>query len=205
MSNAESKTIADVQADWENLVLPVTPPGMAARVSIRNVKDNRKVRWDADASRFNPASCEVVISFERVERQGDSSSLPAPAAHSAANGPLADLLRALDAAERDQRFREFIGIKTFRDRYLVARGFAWASDPASRHAVLSKATNEGIVLRSSVPNPRDPSFPTTSIRVNREHPEAKRILAESAAERSPFRPIVLPGAELSASILAERR
>jgi hypothetical protein len=81
----------------------------------------------------------------------------------------------------------------------------WAIDPNTRHAVLSGAIDQGLVLRNSVPNPKDPSFPTTSVRINREHPDVKRILTASVAERATFKPVPMPGATLSSTVLAERR
>lgn len=210
-----TKTIGEVQAELEAVLsridFPresgalkgfVAPPGMEARVSLRYSDGHRKIRRTADASYFDPALCEIVISFEVAEQPGGPKI---SAGTSGTNGPLADLVRSLDAAEREPRFREFVGIKTFRDDFLPPRGFDWARDFERRRAVLAEAIDQGVVLRNSVPNPRAPSFPTTAVRVNRDHPEAKRILTESAAARSPFRPIAVRGAELSSTVLAERR
>lgn len=210
------RTIGQVQAELEALLSRidfsreskalqafVAPAGMEARVSLRYTDGHRKIRRTADASYFDPALCEIVISFEPAEQSGTGAK--ASMAPGGASDPLADLVRTLDAAEREPRFREFVGLKTFRDSFLPLRGFDWARDPDGRRAVLSQAIEQGVVLRNSVPNPREPSFPTTAIRVNRDHPDGKRILAESAAERSLFSPIALRGPELSSTILAERR
>ena len=222
MGNVRCKTIGEVQSEFEaaltrlsNAELPpgmealkaLTPPeGMTIRVSLRKTETQRQIRRNADASYWNPVSCEAVIYFVPDDQSGEESSPSETSGRVAqTNDPLADLVKALDGAERDPRFREFVGIKSFRDKYLVARGFAWAVVPADRHSVLSKAIDQGLVLRNSVPNPKEPNFPTTSIRVNREHPEVKRILAASAAERSMFKPIVLPGVALSSTVIAERR
>ena len=124
MSNTHGKTIADLQAEFEGCVKPITPPGVAARASIRKADTHRQIRRDADASHFDLALCEVVLSFEPAVKSKEGGGAHDGAAHSTAQ---------------------------------------------------------------------------------ENHPEAKRILAESPAERSPFRPILLPGGELSASILAERR
>ncbi len=222
MASVRNKTIGEVQAEFEavfarlsEVQLPsgmealkafVPPRGMAVRVSLRKADTHRQIRRNADASYWNPASCEVVIYFESDDEFEEDSNVPARIAPvTKTNDPLVDLVKTLDSAERDPRFREFVGIKSFRDRYLVARGYAWAVDSNTRHTVLSQAIDQGLLLRNSVPNPKDPSFPTTSIHINREHPEVKRILAESAAERSIFKPIVMPGAALSSTVLAERR
>jgi hypothetical protein len=193
----------DFPHESEVLQAFVAPPGMEARVSLRYADGHRKIRRTADASYFDPALCEIVISFEPAEQSGTGAKISA--GHGSPSDPLADLVRTLDAAEREPRFREFVGLKTFRDHFLPLRGFDWARDPDERRAVLSRAIEHGVVLRNSVPNPREPSYPTTAIRVNRDHPDGKRILAESVAERSIFSPIALRGPELASTVLAERR
>jgi hypothetical protein len=221
MATLRNKTIGEVQAEFEAVLarigeipLPhgldalktfVPPRGMIARVSLRNRETQRQIRRTADASRWNPAICEVVISYELDEESDDDSDSSANSSRTTNADPLVDLIKALDAAERDPRFREFVGIKSFRDKYLVAQGYAWALDAIRRHAVLSGAIDQGLVLRNSVPNPKDPSYPTTSVRINREHPDVKRILAASVGDRATFKPVFVPGAALSSTVLAERR
>jgi hypothetical protein len=222
MVTVRNKTVGDIQSEFEAALtrlasseLPpgvealkalMPPQGMAIRVSLRKSDSHRQIRRSADVSNWNPATCEAVISFELADQLSDDSEVWMTSGHVAqASDPLADVVKTLDSAEREPQFREFVGIKLFRDKYLVARGFAWAVDPADRHTVLSKAIAQGLVLKNSVPNPKEPSFPTTSIRVHREHPEVKQILAASVAERSKFKPIVLPGVSLSSTVLAERR
>lgn len=217
MAGMRNKTIGEVQAEFEAVLaripevqLPlgmeplkafVPPRGMTARVSLRNRESGRRIKRTADASRWNPATCEVVIAYELDEDSEESGS----SVRSVDSEPVVDLIKTLDAAERDPRFREFVGIKSFRDRHLVEQGYAWALDSNARHTVLSGAIDRGLVLRNSVPNPKDPSFPTTSIRINREHPDVRRILVASAEERATFKPVHLPGATLSSTVLAERR
>lgn len=220
MAGMRNKTIGEVQAEFEAVLariaeiqLPqgmeplktfVPPRGMTVRVSLRNRETGRRIKRTADASRWNPATCEAVIAYELDEDSEESTN---SSGHSvrAVEEPVVGLIKALDSAERDPRFREFVGIKSFRDKYLVEKGYVWALDPNARHVVLSGAIDQGLVLRNSVPNPKDPSFPTTSVRINREHPDIKRILAASTAERATFKPILMPGASLSSTILAERR
>jgi hypothetical protein len=218
MGGMRNKTIGEVQAEFEAVLaripemqLPqgmeplrtfVPPRGMTVRVSLRNRESGRRIKRTADASRWNPATCEVVIAYELDEDSDENANSPADSVN---EEPVVGLIKALDSAERDARFREFVGLKSFRDKYLVEKGYAWVLDPKTRHAVLSGAIDQGLVLRNSVPNPKEPSFPTTSVRINREHPDVKRILAASAVERATFRPISMPGAALSSTVLAERR
>jgi hypothetical protein len=227
MVSSSNKTIGDIQTELEaafarlsQVSLPaglealkflIPPQHMFVDVDLRrkdgNGNQRKKIRSDADASRhWDPSTCEAVISFQPHDDMDQDAKRSTSARHAAEmSNPRDDLLKCLDSAERDSRFREFVGIKSFRDEYLVAHSGAWAHDPAHRHTVLANAIDQGLVLRSSVPNPKNPSFPTTSIRVNREHPEVKRILAASTAERVAFNPIPIIGAELSSTVLSERR
>lgn len=224
MVSAREKSIGDVQADieaafarlfaselppeLEALRVLCPPQGMTVSVALRRKEGDSqrsKIRRDANAAYWNPATCEAVIRCQPAEQLNTIAGSSELSQAGQVKDAISDLVKTLDAAERDPRFREFVGIKSFRDRYLVAQGFAWASDPGQRHSVLSEAIDQGLVLRSSVPNPKAPNFPTTSIRINREHPEVKQILTESVDERATFRPIVLPGAPLSTTVLAERR
>ncbi len=221
MTSVSSRTIADVQAELEaalaqlsGVPLPpgleglkvLVPNGMTASVSLRHAESDRQIRRTADASSWNPESCKAVIQFCPAERTTDGSEGRSPTARlGQTTDAFADLVKTLDQAERDPRFPEFVGIKSFRDRYLDKCGSAWAFDRDRRHDVLVRAIEQGLVLRNSVPNPKSPSFPTTSIRVNREHPEVKRILGMSAANRSPFAPVAIPGGDLSSTVLSERR
>jgi hypothetical protein len=118
---------------------------------------------------------------------------------------LRDLVVALDAAERDVRFVGFVGLKAFRDQFLVDRGLRWATDPEARHYELAKAIKGGLILRTSVPNPNRPEFPTTAVKVNREHPVAKEILREADSDRAVFKPVKIQGKSLSSTIIEERR
>lgn len=44
--------------------------------------------------------------------------------------------------------------------------------------VLNAAKNEGILEVYKVPNPNNPDFPTTAVRLNRNHPMVKQVLGE---------------------------
>lgn len=222
MAAASGRTIGEIQAEFEAVLarlsqveLPpsleplkaFTPPrGMSVRVSLRKADTHRQIRRTADASRWNPATCEVVISFGADASSEEAANhSTAPRTERETSGQMADLINALDRAERDPLYREFVGLKSFRDNYLASRGFSWAADPANRHRILVDAGKQGLVKIRKVPNPKHPAFPTSTISVNRAHPEVKRILAESASDRAVFRPIAIQGAPLSETIFSERR
>jgi hypothetical protein len=183
------------------------PKGLAPRILLK--KDGRKINRTADASYWNPQTCEAVVSFE-LEEDDDvgASGEVSTSADSESLGietELRDLILALDAAERDVRFVGFVGLKAFRDQFLVSRGLRWASDPEARHYALAKAINDGLILRTSVPNPNRPEFPTTAVKVNREHPVVKDVLHESHSERAVFSPVKIRGKSLSSTVIEERR
>lgn len=95
-------------------------------------------------------------------------------------GSMSDLIRALFRVESSPGF-QFVALKWFRDVALPREGFGWADAPEVRDRVLRDATAAELVLTSKVDNPKSP-FPTTAIRVNREHPRVREILAEAASE-----------------------
>jgi len=105
-----------------------------------------------------------------------------------------ELCRALEEVERQGR--AFIALKWFRDEVLPSKGFAWASDPEHRQAVLAEAIDEGLIVTSRVPNPRSP-FPTTSIRLNRAP-----VSPQSEGKR--YSPVRIQGEPLSSTILRDR-
>ena len=116
---------------------------------------------------------------------------------------IAELLTALERAESDPR-RQFVALKWFRDEFLPSQGFPWASDPREAGRVLREATDQGLVLTAKVPNPKAPAYPTSTIRVNRTHPELRsRLSAKRTAEL--FRPIRIKGERLSQTVLDQRR
>jgi hypothetical protein len=176
---------------------------MSPRVSLCYAKNVRQIKRTVDSSYWTPRDGVVKVSYEAeqadVEQRADDRSRADDRA------PLDDLLTALCDAEREPRFREFVGLKSFRDQYLAARGFEWAETPQTRRTILDLAIAKGLVLTGKVPNPKSPQNPTTTIRLNRELPDVKKVLERTHQDRSPFRPAPIRGESLSATILAERR
>jgi hypothetical protein len=133
-------------------------------------EDGRSMRRHESASEWSPEVGEIRIYFE-----------PASEAELAAasEGDLADegeydeptmtreLLEAMEQAEKTPG-HTFVAIKWFRDTFLPTRGYAWAQRQERRHALLSKAIEEGTILTSRIANPRAPLHPTTTIRLRRE-------------------------------------
>src|SRR3954462_15945588 len=119
MANARSKTIGEMQAEFEaafarlaSAKLPselealrvlIPPRGMAARVSLRNAETHRQFRRTADGSSWNPLTSEAAIHYE-FDEESDATASHDAASVRASAAPVSDLLLALDAAERDARF-----------------------------------------------------------------------------------------------------
>jgi hypothetical protein len=106
-----------------------------------------------------------------------------------------ELCRALEEVERQGL--AFVGLKRFRDFVLPAKGYPWTSDPEQRQSVLAAAIQKGLVLTNRIPNPRSPSFPTTTVRLNRS-----KVANQIEGQR--YSPIRIQGEPLSSTILRDR-
>jgi hypothetical protein len=200
------------------------PAGFGPAVSLRSSSD-RQIKRNADAANWDPKTGVVEIRFAPSASSNAASEVTAGAGSNATGQSIinpanvgcddsvggavspevSELVMALDAAEREPRFREFVGIKQFRDLYLPGRGLVWAVEPAERHRVLALAIEQDLILKGSVVNPRFPAYPTTSVRVNRNHLLVQQLLHRQTAERSTFTPISMSGEPLSQTVLADRR
>ena len=215
--------IGDVQLDIEqslaNLKTSALPPaleglrhlplgGHEPRVSIRGRDGGRRVRKDADASYFDPESCEVVIQFVPYDDSHDEVALHRPDASEADGDSAAPFDREtaldqlLDALSEAERSREFVGLKWFRDQYLTVQGCDWARDPRTSGALLRRATEQRLILTSQVPNPNDPLHPVTALRVNRRHPRFETSTAQRPAR---FERIRIQGGPIADTVLGDRR
>jgi hypothetical protein len=176
------------------------------QVSIRNVVSKRKVREDASASYFDPDSCELVISFVTIEdpEHGPLQSEPG-SAHSEAPDDLdfeAATDQLIDQLKTAERTRPFVGLKWFRDQFLPNCGHNWARDTRASGALLRYATEQRLILTSQVPNPNQPLYPVTAIRVNRRHP---RFQPNAPTRSARFRPVPIRGGPISETVINDRR
>ena len=187
----------------------LAPEGVAPKVSLGRLNPDRKfrdIRDDASARTYwDPSSCQALISFE-PEVTTDSVLGQPP---SSPDARVQDLLEALERAEREPGLR-FVALTWFRDKFLPRQGYSWAEDPSVRDRVLREATNPqlGLVLRAQVPNPKAPTHPTTTIRLNRSHPHFRAAGSQEPQQEppaGPFRPRRIKGAPLSQTVLEGRR
>lgn len=189
-----SGTIADLEADIEDALdallelerrgrlpqelralLALTPPeGASVHVSLRQRDTLRQIRRSATENHYAQANCGAWIVFELAP---DEVHEGPPGEAREPNDVLDDFIRALDRAERDPHM-SFVSLKYFRDQYLAKVGLVWARDFDLTRAVIQDATDQGLLELSKVPNPRQPEFPVTTIRLARVHERVRRVLGE---------------------------
>lgn len=189
------------------------PAGVCARVSLRHARSDRQVKRSAPADNWSPESGVVSIAYDtssageagsvetRASNRTHSEVSPSPAV---SEDPVRDLVLALARAERDPQLG-FVSLKWFRDTFLPRQGYNWATTQEKRQRLLEQAIHSNLIVTSKVPNPKNPQYPVTAIRVNRSLPEARKILDQEAGLGSAFAPITIPGERLSETVLRERR
>jgi hypothetical protein len=173
-------------------------------------KTSRKKRKDAAAHNWDPLSGSVSITFVKPEASATHSkkahfqSKPEEKpAVMALPVPLAEAIRALDAAEHKV---SFVALKWFRDQFLPGFGVAWAATAYAGQETIREAIERNLFLTRKVQNPKAPAFPTTAIQLNRDLPEVQRILGSRPVVQSRiFRPVDIAGEALSDTIIRERR
>ena len=174
----------------------------APEVSIR-YKGSRRIRGDADASYFNPGSCELVISFSPTVAHDRPDPRPAESEGSADTIDFEQAaLQLVTALTETERQRPFVALKWFRDKVLPQSGHGWADEARVRSAVLRHATDQRLVLTGQAPNPNRPLHPVTTVRVNRRHP---RLQVQAPASPTAFAPVRIRGGAISDTVLDDRR
>ncbi len=197
------------------------PPGYRPVAQLE--EDGRKKRGTAAASNWSPETGEIVLYFERENATSEAfnshASRPESGTTSASFAPVEragrtdpelqrsdlrevtrlEIQQCCEAlAEAEKAGKAFIALKWFRDSALVAPGHAWADSLAYRQAVLAKAIDVGAVLKGSIPNPKAPQHPTTTVKLNRESEYAQTV----APRYQPIRP--RGGETASENVLRDR-
>lgn len=175
-------------------------------------ENGRSKRRTALASSWSPEDDEVRIYFERLEGGEAAPRMTrVPRSVAGVEDGEADGRPDMDGAEFDGRVREicgalaeaergghaFIALKWFRDSFLPRKHFNWNHEPESRQAVLAEAIQRGSILTNKIANPKSPSYPTTTIRLNR----AEAGIPEEAQR---FHPVTVGGETIVAMIDEER-
>lgn len=190
-------TIADLEADIEDaldaladldrrgrlprelraLLALTAPPGASVHVSLRHRDTQRQIRRNAAENHYVQGACGVWVVFELPP---DEVREAPPSVALEPEAVLDEFIRALDRAEHDPHM-SFVSLKYFRDQYLAKVGLTWARDFDLTRAVIQEATDKAILELSKVPNPRQPEFPVTTIRLARNHERVRSALAGKAS------------------------
>ena len=187
--------------------------GTKVNVSLRHARNNRKVRIDASEENWSPESGTVSISYQpspsvEMELTETKTAEPAPSSqvtHSdLTRDPAQELLLELAKAEQDPQL-SFVSLKWFRDTFLPQQGHDWTAATSDRQRVLVEAIQRQWVVTTKVPNPKNPQFPVTAVRVNRTLPEVRGILDSAFGFRPAYTPVTIPGERLSETVLGQRR
>ena len=101
-----------------------------------------------------------------------------------------EVVRLVDRSEQEGRL-PFLALTFFRDRMLPRWGGPWTRDDRDRQVSVESAIQRGWLRSGQVPNPKNPSFPTTSIELERANPDVQRILG-ALPEGAPARPETEP-------------
>ena len=209
----------DIEESLANLTAFPLPPalqglrhlpmgGYEPQVSVRGRGGGRKVRSDADASYFEPETCEVVIRFvasnelQDVAHPSDAEVPKDDGGRAGAFDYETAIAQLLDDLAEVESAREFVGLKWFRDQYLPSRGHEWSHDPRDNGVLLRHATGQRLILTSQVPNPNNPLHPVTAIRVNRRHP---RFETERPPRPAGFERVRIRGGAIADTVLGDRR
>lgn len=214
-------TIKDLEREIERRLtgLPVIPSGVKPKADLRYSKSRinvrKSIRDDASAEHFQPqlgdyirvefAHLSVAEPVQPAARQDQSPHAAVAFAAGPEDPATALLIRALDGAERAPG-RTFVAIKSFRDQILPAAGLA--RDQAS--PCLSRAIESGLIRTGKVPNPHNPEFPTTTVRLDRSNARVISILSAPNPEakerpRPRFEPLDLGPVSASEIVIRDRR
>jgi hypothetical protein len=182
----------DAQGALPPVLQPLTlispPRGFAINVELRPFEDPDHPGEFAEDSRWDPRHGDVLITYEPAREDGWRDDRREERRGWRGNGPPADLppppdpdvavddvVRVLARAESDPSFT-FVALKFLRDQ-LLPRHVAWAAIPHEAQIQINRSIDAGAVLTTKVENPRQPQYPVTAVKLNRESPIVQRVLA----------------------------
>jgi hypothetical protein len=190
-------------------------------IEIDIFENDRKKRSDASQNSWQPARGEIRIRFVGSTRAGleeaeiysqpdhnGQTILDSSSSRSSQNATglqiQVELIHCLRKAETRPGF-EFVSLKWFRDLFLPAQEYEWSRNPTDRDRAIRTAIEEGIIRTHKVPNPKNPAFPVTAVRLNLQHPEVSAAMGDEIADTSSFVPVDIKGEPLSDTVLRDRR
>ena len=189
----------------------LAPPGYQAIVELCS-ESGRSKRRNASAETWSPEEDEIRIYFERINEGEaapravraqraatslayDEDYVQEPVSPADLDNRVKELCAALAEAERGGH--AFIALKWFRDSFLPRKALRWNQHPETRQSILAEAIQRGLVPTSKIANPKTPTYPTTTIRLNR----AEAGIPEEAQR---FHPVSMQGETIAEAIEGER-
>ena len=189
----------DAQGALPPILQPLTlispPRGFAISVELRPFEDPDHPGEFAEDSRWDPRHGDVLINYEpgreggwrddrregrRGWRDGAPAELPPPPDPELA---VKDVVRVLSRAESDPAFT-FVALKFLRDQ-LLPRHVAWAAIPHEAQIQINRAIDAGAVHTTKVENPRQPQYPVTAVKLNRDSTIVQKVLAAEVPPATP--------------------
>jgi len=189
------------------------------RVTLQRVSPSgkpRKARSDASAGYWGDepwidGEFQLMISAgdRDIAADDEDASAQAPRKKETANSGNGSLVldRLISVLDEAESRRDFVALKWFRDVPL-RQAMPLAVD-GERQKLMKLAIDQNLVKTHHVDNPARPEYPVTAIRLNRSHPEVRRVLRNSSAfsnrSTNRFSPVAIRGASLSGTVLQDRR
>ncbi len=194
-----------IEESLENLPLSgFRPKASVYHTAADGGKRRKKVLESADASSFDPETCELVIGFEPIPDSESHERNPQDAPSVSADLPDSDLAtkHILESLRTAERICRFVGLKWFRDQYMPnLSDKPWARDREAIGAALTRAIEHGMILTYKVANPNLPFHLTTAIRLNHNYSDSAY---KSRSTRAGFEPIRISGEPLSDTVIRDR-
>lgn len=189
------RTMFEIELDGRMKRRMVSPDWLPEKATLRYIdRPKQEPTSVAQSAQSTPA----VLPVEKPIFYSAPSTPPLITANrdTSETESISQLCQALANAEKSGR--PFIALKWFRDDALPTYDFAWATTADGRRAVLTKAISVGAIITGKIANPRDPLYPTTTVRLNRESAHAKSV-------PSRFQPVRAKGGASASAIILEDR
>ena len=131
-------------------------------------ENGRSKRRNAPSGTWSPEEDEVRIYFERIDEDEDNQVFGEDDSQESVipvdlDTKIKDICSALSDAEKCGH--AFIAFKFFRDSFLPHKKFRWNKNTGDAQFVLTESIARGLIVTGKVSNPKNPDFPTTTIKL----------------------------------------
>lgn len=201
-SSSETTSAAKALQILGDLRRYLAPPGYRATIQLE--ENGRKKRATASSSYWGFSSGEILI-FYKPTANGPELVTSTPALAEAvatieesSGTNVEEIQQCCQAlAEAERGGKHFIAYKWFRDTMLAGQRYPWAATPEGRTRVLKEAVERGAVETRKIPNPKAPTYPTTTVRLVPAQNSPVKI-------KPRYNPIPIKGEPASVTMLRDR-